>query len=444
MHNLDLSAREISSTAIMARQTRLLIPILLVFLVATIFSISIDFGGFARGLLLGALPQHAVFAAVLVFLFVLMLGPSIDELAIIVVASSMALTLEFAGILDGRVVPMAMGAACLLAILPRVMRGQAFGINRFFFVAGGSLLLPLASTLALIGQHLTVVHAHTYDLPAYLVDNAYGFFASAGLGRLLSASPSAHRLFEFLYGWLPAAVSACYVLNVRAGNPNAETLIKAALASGLVAFILYHFYPAAGPIYAFGTVFPAALPDPSTLVPTPTDLALPGAPRNCMPSVHFAWALLAALEARRLGRVSRAFFTIFAALTAFATMALGEHYLIDLVVAVPFTLAIHAACDRGRAAIIGRRCVTVFGAMLTAGWFVFLRLWVPPPDVSPILWILSVATIASSVAMGVAYFQSPTAARRSDRAQCRSPASPIRKPFERIRGGGGASAVAPR
>jgi hypothetical protein len=122
-----------------------------------------------------------------------------------------------------------------------------------------------------------------------------------------------------------------------------------------------------------------------------------------MPSVHFAWALLAAVKARRLSGISQMLFTTFAALTAFATIALGEHYLIDLVVAVPFTLAIHAACDRDRPSLVSRRQAVVFGAVATSLWFLFLRLWTPPSAISPGLCILSVVTIAATVPIYVGY-----------------------------------------
>ena len=57
-----------------------------------------------------------------------------------------------------------------------------------------------------------------------------------------------------------------------------------------------------------------------------------------MPSVHLAWALLAAIEARRLGLIWRIIFAAFTVTTAFATIALGEHYVIDLIVAIPSRL----------------------------------------------------------------------------------------------------------
>jgi hypothetical protein len=65
---------------------------------------------------------------------------------------------------------------------------------------------------------------------------------------------------------------------------------------------------------------------------------------------------------------------LFLCVTIFSTLALGEHYLVDLVVAVPFTLIFQAAWTVSVpfADSVRRRAVVV-GTILTAGWFAMLR-----------------------------------------------------------------------
>lgn len=300
-------------------------------------------------------------------------------------------------ILERPIAQLALGLVPLLVVLPRSRCDQSHGTARLYFVIVGSLLLPIASTFALIGQQLTVYHVKTFDIPAYLIDNSYGFSASATLGKFTWTHAALHQSVGIIYGWLPATISTCYALNVRAGNRDAGNLLKAALAGGAIAFVLYHFCPGAGPIYAFGQAFPASLPDPATLASIPAGLAMPGAARNCMPSVHFVWAILAAAEARGLGGMWRVSFILFAVLTAFATIALGEHYVIDLVVAVPFTLCVHALFSRERSWVIGWRATAVSGGIATLSWLLFLRIWTPPPHVSFVLWSVTLLTIAGSV-----------------------------------------------
>jgi hypothetical protein len=116
-----------------------------------------------------------------------------------------------------------------------------------------------------------------------------------------------------------------------------------------------------------------------------------------MPSVHFFCALLAAIEARRLAAGWRTVFILVAALTALATLALGEHYAIDLVVAVPFTLTVLALCGRERTWPGNWRRVALVGGLATGVWLAFLRLWRPPPHVSSALWLLTALTLVGSV-----------------------------------------------
>jgi len=53
--------------------------------------------------------------------------------------------------------------------------------------------------------------------------------------------------------------------------------------------------------------------------------------------MHFTWALLLALNVH--DRRWRWAFIIYAVLMAFATVASGEHYFIDVIVAIPFSFA---------------------------------------------------------------------------------------------------------
>jgi hypothetical protein len=225
------------------------------------------------------------------------------------------------------------------------------------------------------------------------------------IGGLVWANPPVHHFFAYVWGWLPAAVTICYGLNVRAGNRQADVLLKAALISGLAGFMLYHLFPAAGAAYAFGPDFPAALPEPGTLDVAPAPIGIPGAPRNSMPCVHFSWALLAWLEARRyLSPVARGAFAGFALLTVLATIGLGEHYVIDNIVAVPFTLGIHALFDK-RPARLDRWSVVIFSAVMVAIWLIFLHFWVPGSEAAVRLQLLTVLTIGASILIAIARFQ---------------------------------------
>jgi len=93
------------------------------------------------------------------------------------------------------------------------------------------------------------------------------------------------------------------------------------LLGGLLCFVLYASFPAVGPRHY----------DWAGQVAAPTL-------RNCVRSMHLTRAMLIAWNARAMR--FRVPLQIYAVLMAFATVAVGEHYLVDLLVAVPFTILI--------------------------------------------------------------------------------------------------------
>ena len=102
---------------------------------------------------------------------------------------------------------------------------------------------------------------------------------------------------------------------------------------------LYMLLPACGPKYTFQG-YP--LIQPLHIVPRPI---LSMAPPNCVPSVHTSGALLILwfLMPWKWGRI---FGSVYLILIVIATLGLGEHYLFDLVCAVPYTAAVRWAAER--------------------------------------------------------------------------------------------------
>src|SRR5262249_43292101 len=120
----------------------------------------------------------------------------------------------------------------------------------------------------------------------------------------------------------------------------ALSLLAGLIVSMVIGMLGYHFVPVTGPRYWLQG-FPESVPGIEQ-VPLATMLISP-VPRNGMPSMHFAWALLLWLNARQLGnRWLFGFFSALLALNFVATMALGEHYLIDLVASAPIVVATQA------------------------------------------------------------------------------------------------------
>jgi hypothetical protein len=102
---------------------------------------------------------------------------------------------------------------------------------------------------------------------------------------------------------------------------NRKILIAALAISGLICPFLYLMFPAVGPAH----------------------IGDPHAPRNCMPSMHLTWTLLLWVYSKNAWKW---IFGAIAFLTAWATLATGEHYILDLVAAMLFTWGIVAVVKK--------------------------------------------------------------------------------------------------
>jgi hypothetical protein len=136
-------------------------------------------------------------------------------------------------------------------------------------------------------------------------------------------SHGCYFLVPIIYSSLPLLMALAWAVE----RPLA--LLRAAVIGAVLAVPFYLLFPAAGPEFAFAN-FPSSA---ANLVPVGWMH-----PRNCIPSMHFTWALLLALNISNWRW--RWIFIIYALLTAFATVASGEHYFIDVLAAIPFTLAV--------------------------------------------------------------------------------------------------------
>jgi hypothetical protein len=243
-------------------------------------------------------------------------------------------------------------------------------------------------------------------------------------GRILTATgPVGARLLDYVYAQL--AVAAVVVALYQLRNVAVERrfpshhLVRTFLVIGLVGPAIYMIYPVVGPIFAYGTgvdywasahLWPAAPPTeqwavahlwPDTLPsvnpphPMPFDEITP---RNCMPSLHTAWATAIFIHSRKGPRALRYAGTFWLLATLSATLGFGYHYGVDLVAGVVFTYTIEAAMrsfDRGwdRSGIqLVTYGATVFAALLVSYRFLPLEMAARPWLFGPLL-LLAMASV---------------------------------------------------
>ncbi|MFF4161193.1 phosphatase PAP2 family protein [Streptomyces sp. NPDC001678] len=185
-------------------------------------------------------------------------------------------------------------------------------------------------------------------------------------GRILEATgPVGTHVLDLVYAQL--AVAAVVVALYQLRNVAAERrfpshhLVRTFLVIGLLGPAIYMIFPVVGPIFAYGPgtsgtgglqwavadLWPHTPPPIGAPHPVPYDGITP---RNCMPSLHTAWATAIFIHSRKGPRVLRYAGTFWLIATLSATLGFGYHYGADLVAGVVFSLTIEAglrSLDRG-------------------------------------------------------------------------------------------------
>ncbi|QOY89612.1 phosphatase PAP2 family protein [Paludibaculum fermentans] len=264
--------------------------------------------------------------------------------------------------------------------------------------AGGWMFLVLWSLLGLALPLSNSMSPTTLDPLFFAIDHGYGLDASFVLGTWMAASPLWKLLTFVVYQLLPLAPVVAVGLDLI--DPKAPfRVLQLLISMAFTGFIIYWVAPAVGPIHAFAANYPHHPPDISTLSLGP--LAQLGSPRNCMPSLHFGSALAVYWLLKHYGGWVRALALLFVSWTAFATLALGEHYVIDLVVALPFVVTFLGLWVTGLGWKTPARYQSVLGGLaLTVCWLVLLRTQAGVLTGSPaVLWGLTLVTVAGSLSL---------------------------------------------
>lgn len=186
------------------------------------------------------------------------------------------------------------------------------------------------------------VRAEVADVRLLRMDESLGFHASMFFGS-----------FDYVGSWLWDVQYVFYagigvlVMGVAGGlfladdRGALQRLLRSVILAGFLGWIGYWILPAVGPTTAFpelfsGTTQERAAARSAALARTEPMIQPPQFPRDCAPSLHTAWALIALLAAWR--RPSFSWALPFGLLSIITTLTLCKHYTADLIMAVPFAL----------------------------------------------------------------------------------------------------------
>lgn len=291
-------------------------------------------------------------------------------------------------------------------------RGVAFG-----------LLLIVATKVGDTWLRITaIVRPTVLDEYALLADHALAQ-PSWLLGRLVDAGgPILNAALHWVYIELPfaAMVVAIYQLrSVSTGGWPRHFLVPTFLLLSLIGPVIYLFFPVVGPDFAFGSAgrgfqvgdyWPHALP-PIDLSPRPVAFD-DSTPRNCMPSMHTAWALAIFLHSRGGPRWLRWGGTLWLVCTIAATLGFGYHYGVDLVAGGVLCLTAESALrEPVRGQIWSRLVLVAFGSGFLAALLVCCRYLAEAMARYPLLFgqlIIGTMTVFSTT-FYASFFARPTA-----------------------------------
>ncbi|WP_327187136.1 phosphatase PAP2 family protein [Streptomyces sp. NBC_01334] len=267
-------------------------------------------------------------------------------------------------------------------------------------------------------------------------------------GRIITATGSiGFNFLDIVYGQL--AVAAVVVALYQLRNVAVERrfpghhLVRTFLVIGLLGPAIYMIFPVVGPVFAYGTgaehwasVSLWAHTPPSEqwavadLWPvTPSPITSPRhmpfdeiTPRNCMPSLHTAWATTIFIHSRKGPRFLRFAGTFWLVATLAATLGFGYHYGVDLIAGVVFAVTIEAglrSLDRGwdRSGIqLVAYGATVFVALLVSYRYLPLPM-AEHPWVSGPLLLLAMTSVIYGYARTTALWEPKTAPARQPEPQ---------------------------
>lgn len=268
-------------------------------------------------------------------------------------------------------------------------------------------------------------------------------------GRIVEATGAVgFNFLDFVYGNLAVAavVAALHQLRHVAAERRfpRHHLVRTFLVIGLVGPAFYMIFPVVGPLFAYGTgtehwaavslwapdmppseawavanLWPGTLPPVAAPQPMPFDGITP---RNCMPSLHTAWATAIFVHTRGGPRLLRFAGTFWLVATLCATLGFGYHYGADLIAGVVFTLTIEAALrchDRGwdrEGVLLVAHGTVVFTAFLLSYRWLPLEMARHPWVAGPLL-LLATASVVHGYLRTTARWSRSTAPVRQPEPQ---------------------------
>ena len=260
----------------------------------------------------------------------------------------------------------------LLSLFNRTQSTEEKIFNRYYFLLLVITMSLGVATNAALNLSMLIL-PKVIDTDLYRIDLAYNNFAGWWYSTFESSmQPLWQTIIRVVYALLSMMLFLSISIVLRERRGIQLNTLRLLTTPFILAFLFYCLTPVAGPIYTFGVMYPHDMEwlntaEMGTAFVSPTL-------RNGMPSMHFTGAMLIVLVTACLTK--KIFFYLanaFAAITFIATLALGEHYFVDLVVAMPLCVALGTALINPPGWQFWRRRIWWACALLFASWELMLH-----------------------------------------------------------------------
>lgn len=267
----------------------------------------------------------------------------------------------------------------ILAILWRLSKSwknqDQKALNKCLEVLSLSLGMPILLSL---GTSVRGSDLYVYDPYCYALDSLWGGQISFIISKFLRSSLiwrlPMYIIYFYLSLYMVLAQIFVYKYNDERGYNHSKSLIPAILfiLIAICGSCLYVFFPVVGiEMYCGSNLFPNGPWPEADLNPTPIE-APPFLVRNGMPSLHLSWILAVYYSLYRAPLVYKRTALALVILTALSTFSVGCHYLIDLIIAIPFCTAL-LALSISEVSFQRRGLAFCIGAIATLGWLCFFK-----------------------------------------------------------------------
>lgn len=300
-------------------------------------------------------------------------------------------------------------SGAILAILWRILRclkeQDQEALTKCLEVLSLSISMPVL--LSLGASVRSYSDLNVYDPYCYALDSLWGGQISFILSKFLRSSLiwrlPMYIIYFYLSLYMVLAQIFVYKYNDEHRQDHSKCLIPAFffIIIAICGSSLYIFFPVVGvEVYCGLNLFPNGPWPEANLNPTPIE-APAFLVRNGMPSLHLSWILAVYYSLYRAKPIYKNIALVLVVLTALSAFSVGCHYLIDLIIAIPFTMALLAIVTPDASNKI-RLIGAIFGTVTVLGWLCIFKYSITSALQNPTI-TLTLLVITDIVALYLAH-----------------------------------------